>query len=62
MTGIFKFRSRNYLNRLPQEDRDVIARNAAAATRRAKDRGDSGPSEVQVIRRRRAASREHLPA
>jgi hypothetical protein len=61
MTTIYKiFFSRNYLDRLPQEDRDMITRNAAAAKKRMKARGDNAPSEIQVIRkRRRVAAREH---
>ena len=60
MAAIFKFMSRNYLDRLPEEDRKMIARNAAAATERLKKRGNDAPSEVQVIRlRRRAAADQH---
>jgi len=54
MTGIFKFRDRSkggVLSRLSKEQREKIARNAAAAAERMKERGDS-VTEVQDIRRR----------
>ena len=60
MTAIFRFFSRNYLDRLPQEDREMIVRNAAAAAARMKKRGDNAPSEVQIIRRRRAAAQDQV--
>jgi hypothetical protein len=51
MTGIFKFLDRS--KRLSRQERETLARNAAAAAKRMKDRGDN-VTEVQDIRRRRA--------
>lgn len=51
MTGIFKFLDRS--RRLSREERETLARNAAAAAKRMRDRGDN-VTEVQEIRRRRA--------
>ena len=56
MTSIFRFFSRNYLDRLPREDREMIERNAVAAAARSRARGDNAPSEVQIIRNRRRAA------
>lgn len=54
MTGIFKFLDRS--RRLSREERETLARNAAAAAKRMRDRGDD-VTEVQDIRRRKAAER-----
>ena len=57
MTGIFKFWNRSragYWARLLNEDREKMARNAAAAAERMRARGDDGVTEVQDIRRREA--------
>jgi hypothetical protein len=56
MTGIFKFWNRSrggYWARLLNEDRETVARNAAAAAERMRARGDN-VTEVQDIRRREA--------